>query len=114
MTAYAIWIVDLPRAGWWAIDGYIRPNQIGLARGVQYRFVDGNGIVRNVTTTQQTGSGGWTINVDGVADKQAYFFKKGRVYVTLYGNTTGSELILADALRFRLIKSLNPFGWMLY
>jgi len=114
MAAYAIWIVDLPRAGWWAIDGYIRPNQIGLARGVQYRFVDGSGIVRNVTATQQTGSGGWTINVDGVADKQAYFFKKGRVYVTLYGNTTGSELILADAIRFRLIKPLSPFGWMLY
>jgi len=36
------------------------------------------------------------------------------VYVTLYGNTTGSELILADAIRFRLIKPLSPFGWMLY
>lgn len=117
MDSYAVWIVDLPRAGYWAIAGYIRSNQGSLARGVKYRFVDGNGDIKNTVATLQTGTGGFTVNVDGVADQEACLFNKGRVYVTLYGNATGNEMIIADALRFRLVKPLvatSSSGWMLY
>ena len=110
---YAIWIVDLPRAGTWAIDGWIRQEQGSLAQGAQYCFVDGTGIVRSTIATQQTGSFGWLINVDGVSDGLAYSFNKGRVYVTLYGNTMGSQMIIADALRFQLIQPLVE-DWELY
>jgi hypothetical protein len=113
MNSYCVWIAHLPCAGRWAIDGYIRSIQSVLAEGVRYRFVDGYGAVHNVTTTQRTGQGGWTINVDGVPDTETYFFKKGHVYVTLYGNATGSEMILADALRFRLV-SRSCEAWMLF
>ena len=57
--------------------------------------------------------GGWTLNVDGVDDSGAYFFDSGRVYVTLYGNTTGSQMIIADALRFRLIEATIQ-SWQTY
>ena len=103
MDDYVVWVVDLPSAGKWAIDGWIRLEQTNLGRGVQYRFVDSTGTTRNSTATQQTGSSGWTVNVDGVADGSAYSFNKGRVYVSIYGNTTGSEMIIADALRFRYL-----------
>ncbi len=105
---YAVWVVDLPRAGRWAIDGWVRDNTI-FARGAQYRFVDGDGIVRDTATTQRTGTdsnttGGWHINVDGVDDAGAYYFNKGRVYVTIYGNSAfTNENVIADALRFRLV-----------
>jgi len=105
MDDYAVWVVDLPRSGQWAIDGWIRGEQGSLAQGVQYRFVDGTMAVRSSVATLRTGSSGWTIDVDGVSDVDAYYFNKGRVYVTLYGNTTGSEMILADALRFRLLSA---------
>lgn len=114
MRDYAIWVIDLPRAGNWAIDGWVRSEQTSLARGAQYRFVDGTGTVRSVIATQRTGSAGWTITVDGVSDDNAYFFNAGRVYVTLYGNTTGNEMILADALRFRLIESSEVGNWQAY
>lgn len=104
---YAVWVIDLPQAGRWAIDGWIRNEQGSLAQGVQYRFVDGYGTVHSTTATQQTGSGGWTINVDGVADGDAHDFEEGRVYVTLYGNTTGSQLTMADAIRFRLVEAVG-------
>jgi len=104
MDSYAVWVVDLPQEGYWEIEGWIRGEQGSLAQGAQYRFVDGLGVAHSVTTTQQTGSSGWTINVDGVDAQNAYFFNKGRVYVVLYGNSTGSELLMADALRF----TLNP------
>ena len=110
---YAVWVVDLPKEGKWAIDGYIRPEQGALAQGVQYRFVDGTDTVRSTIATQQTGTSGWTINVDGVDDANAYYFDKGRVYVTIYGNTTGSEMIIADALRFRFIEAEISF-WKTY
>ena len=113
MDEYAVYVVDLPRAGNWAIDGWVRSEQGSLAQGVQYRFVDGTGTVINTTATLRTGSNGWTVNVDGVTDGSAYFFNKGRVYVTIYGNTTGSEMIIADALRFRLI-SANVGYWQLH
>jgi hypothetical protein len=61
-------VIDLPVSGKWAIDGYIRPAQTDLAQGVQYRFIDGTGSVRSTVATLQTGSGGWTVNVDGVND----------------------------------------------
>ncbi|MBN1902291.1 family 10 glycosylhydrolase [Candidatus Sumerlaeota bacterium] len=108
MDDYAVWVVDLPATGKWAIDGWIRNEQASLARGVQYRFVDGSDVIRNVAATLQTGSGGWTVNVDGVIDNNAYDFNKGRTYVTINGNTTGSEMILADALRFRLLGTPTP------
>ncbi len=104
MDSYAVWVVDLPQEGEWEIEGWIRGEQGSLARGAQYRFIDGLGAVHSVTATQQTGSSGWTIDVDGVDPQNAYFFNKGRVYVVLYGNSTGSELLMADALRF----TLNP------
>ena len=110
---YAVWVVDLPRAGTWAIDGWIRQEQTSLAQGVQYRFVDGTGTVRSTVATQQTGSSGWTINVDEVTDGSAYSFNKGRVYITLYGNTTGSQMVIADALQFRLIQA-SVEDWELY
>ena len=116
MDDYAVWLADLPRAGFWAIDGYIRDTQGSLAQGVKYRFVDGRGKVRDVTTTLQTGAGGFTVNVDGVSDENAWFFNKGRVYVTLWGNATGSEMIIADALRFRFIRpeQTSTEGFTLY
>jgi uncharacterized lipoprotein YddW (UPF0748 family) len=117
MDDYAVWIIDLPRAGNWAIDGYIRSLQGSLAQGVQYRFVDASGTVQNPEATLQTGFGGFTVNVDGVSDDNAYFFNRGRVYITLYGNSTGDQMIIADALRFRLIKAAEvevPTMWGLY
>ncbi|MBN1901138.1 family 10 glycosylhydrolase, partial [Candidatus Sumerlaeota bacterium] len=67
----AVWVVDIPRAGYWAIDGHVSGEQESLGRGIQYRFVDGRGVIRNVTTTQRTGSAGFTIDVDGVPDEKA-------------------------------------------
>jgi|GEM_PF-643167 len=114
MDDYAVWVVDLPRAGKWAIDGWIRQEQNSLAQGVQYRFVDESGTVHSTAATLRTGSSGWTVNVDGVDDSGAYDFDKGRVYVTIYGNSTGSEMILADGLRFRLIAPASVTDWILY
>jgi len=115
MNDYAVWVANLPQAGKWAIEGWIRSEQGSLARGVQYRFVDGSGTAHSSVATQQPNPGmnGWYINVDGVDDTGAYNFNKGRVYVTLYGNTTGSEVILADALRFRLIQPAVS-NWEVY
>lgn len=118
MNSFAVWIVDLPRAGKWAIDGWVR-NNVAFAQQAQYRFVDGNGVVRSVTTTQRstfddTNSGGWLIDVDGVSDANAYFFNKGRVYITIYGNgAAGSQTLIADALRFRFI-SARVSDWAIY
>jgi uncharacterized lipoprotein YddW (UPF0748 family) len=107
MENYAVWTVDLPRAGQWAIDGYVRDNTV-FASGAKYRFTDESGTVHSVTTTQQTGTdntttGGWYVNVDGVNDSSAYLFDKGRVYVTLYGSDVASESVIGDALRFRYL-----------
>lgn len=105
---YAVWVVDLPREGRWAIDGWVRDNTI-FAQGARYRFVDGEGEVRSTTasqrsTTDSNTTGGWHINVDGVDDANAYYFGKGRVYVTIYGNAASTdEFVIADALRFRLV-----------
>jgi uncharacterized lipoprotein YddW (UPF0748 family) len=107
----AVWLVDLPSAGQWAIDGYVRSNST-YATGAQYRFVDGGGTVRSVSTTQRAGTSGWNINVDGVADGSAYNFNKGHVYITLYGNTGGAQDVIADALRLRKVSS-GLEGWML-
>ncbi len=108
---YAIWVVDLPQTGTWAIDGWVRHNT-AFAQGAQYRFVDSAGAVHSVATSQRstfndTTSGDWLINVDGVSDGSAYHFNAGRVYVIVYGNTAGSQTVIADALRFRL---LSPTG----
>ncbi len=114
----AVWVVDLPRAGTWAIDGWTR-NNTAFAQQAQYRFVDGTGTTRNVTTTQRssfdsTTTGDWLINVDGVSDAGAYFFQAGRVYVTLYGNgSAGSQTLVADALRFRLVGA-GVADWSIY
>lgn len=105
LNSYAVFVVDLPQSGNWAIDGYVRTTQGGLAQHVQYRFVDGTGTARSTVATLQTGTGGWTVNVDEVADNAAYFFNKGRVYVTIYGNSGFDQQLQADALRFRLIYS---------
>jgi uncharacterized lipoprotein YddW (UPF0748 family) len=118
VTSYAVWLVDLPRAGNWAIDGWVRHNT-SFAQQAQYRFVDGNGVARNVTTGQRssfdsTTSGDWLINVDGVADAGAHFFRQGRVYVTLYGNgSAGAQTLVADALRFRLVTA-SVADWSIY
>jgi uncharacterized lipoprotein YddW (UPF0748 family) len=105
---YAVWAVDLPRAGHWAIDGWVRSNS-NLATGAQYRFVDRLGTVHSVTTTQRSGSSDWNINVDGVIDANAYQFDAGRVYVILHGNTGGTQAVIADALCFRYLSDL-PVG----
>lgn len=116
MDDYAVWVADIPREGDWAVDGYIRDTQGGLARGVQYRFVDGEGIVHNSTATLRTGTGGFTVNVDDLPSDQGVYFKKGRVYISIYGNATGAEMIIADALKFRLVDTPGGEGvsWMLY
>jgi uncharacterized lipoprotein YddW (UPF0748 family) len=110
---YAVWFVDLPRAGRWAIDGWVR-NNASFAAAAQYRFVDGTGTLRNVSTTQQappdsTTTGGWFIDVDGVSDANAYQFQEGRLFITLYGNGAGSQTLIADALRFRFVEAI-PVG----
>jgi hypothetical protein len=109
MDDYAVWVVDLPVAGTWAIDGWMRTEQGSLAQGAQYRFADRYGVVHSVATTQQPGGTGWVVDVDGVPDGNAYHFNAGRVYVTLHGNTTGPEMIIADALRFRYLSAV-PVG----
>ncbi len=120
MTDYAVWIVDLPRAGRWAIDGWVRHN-VAFAQQAQYRFVDGGGTVRNVAASQRStfddsSSGDWLIDVDGVADPAAYLFDKGRVYVTIHGNAAGAQTVIADALRFRYIDDgmSQVSDWSLY
>lgn len=118
VNSVAVWVVDLPQAGKWAIDGWVRHNT-SFAQQAQYRFADGTGTVRNVTTTQRstydsTTAGDWLINVDGVSDASAYSFQQGRVYITLYGNgSAGSQTLVADALRFRLVTS-DISEWSLY
>lgn len=124
MDDHAMWIVDLPRRGRWAIDGWVRRSP-DFATGARYRFVDADGVVRNSQVTQSfppnsTTVGDWFINVDGVPDAQAYTFNSGRVYVTLWGNAGGTQIVIADALRFRLIEALDeappppePHGWLL-
>lgn len=109
---YPMWGIDLPRAGKWAIDGYVRSAQGGLDTGVQYRFVDSEGTVHSVTATQQPGSVGWNINVDGVADGGAYSFDKGRVYITIF-DCAQDGYVLADAIRMRYI-STDVSEWNLY
>ena len=107
---YAVWVVDLPRAGRWAIDGHVRDNTI-FARGARYRFVDGGGIVRDTVASQRSSTdshttGGWHINVDGLEPGEAYYFDRGRVYVTIYGNAASdNEFVIADALRFTLLEA---------
>lgn len=113
-ASVAVWIVDLPRSGRWAIDGWVR-NNTAFASGAQYRFVDRTGTVRNVTTTQQappdnTATGGWFIDVDGVSDANAYEFDEGRVFITLHGNSAGAQTLIADALRFRYLGPTIPAG----
>jgi uncharacterized lipoprotein YddW (UPF0748 family) len=119
---FAVWVVDLPRAGNWAIDGWVRDNT-SFAQAARYRFVDGNGIVRSAITSQRStfdsnDTGGWHINVDGVEDSNAYYFNKGRVYVTIHGNAVAtSQNVIADALRFRLVAVDDEpvmSAWFLY
>jgi uncharacterized lipoprotein YddW (UPF0748 family) len=115
--SYAVWIADLPSAGNWAIDGWVR-NNTSFATGAQYRFVDGSGVVRSVATTQRTGTdstttGGWFVDVDGVSDASAYYFNRGHAYITVYGNTGGAQTVIADALRFRLIQA-GVSDWEMY
>jgi uncharacterized lipoprotein YddW (UPF0748 family) len=110
-TDVAVWVVDLPRAGRWAIDGWVRHNT-SFAQQARYRFVDAGGVVRNTVASQRSTfdsqtSGGWLINVDGVDDANAYAFNAGRVYVTLWGNGSGAETLIADALRFRLVEAFD-------
>jgi uncharacterized lipoprotein YddW (UPF0748 family) len=106
---YAVWVVDLPQSGKWAIDGWVRHN-IRFSEQAQYRFVDSGGVVHDVTTSQRstfndTDSGDWLIDVDGVDDANAVSFNAGRVYVILQGNAAGAQALIADALRFRLISA---------
>lgn len=116
----AVWLVDVPRDGNWAIDGWVR-NNTSFASAAQYRFVDGTGTVRSVATTQRTSfdsttTGGWFIDVDGVNDAGAYFFNKGRVYITIYGNASGSQTVIADGIRFRLISTppTSVDNWVMF
>jgi hypothetical protein len=108
--------VDLPRAGTWAIDGWVRTEQSSLAQNVQFRFKDATGATRSTMASLQTGQpGGWSVNVDGVLDGAAYPFNKGRVYVTVYGNNNATaQTIQADALRFRYIGPLAEVTDWLY
>ncbi|MDK2971777.1 MAG: hypothetical protein PWP23_1532 [Candidatus Sumerlaeota bacterium] len=121
MNDYAVWIIDLPRKGRWAIDGWTRHNT-AFAQGARYRFVTLDGTVVNTAVSQRstfdsTTTGDWLINVDGVADSDAYEFDKGRVYVTVWGNTAGSQTVIADALRFRLVEATDAeatSNWVIY
>lgn len=118
LDSYAVYIVDLPRAGKWAIDGWMRHNEV-FAQGARYRFVDKNGTVVNTSVSQRStytdvNSGDWIIDVDGVEDANAYEFNKGRVYVSVWGNSAGVQYVLADALRFRLISEPVPASWTLF
>lgn len=107
LVKYAIWIVDLPREGYWAIDGWTVQND-SLATHAKYMFVDGLGGVSTSIVTQRSATAGWNIDVDGVDDSQAYYFRKGRVYVTLYGSNSDNHDLLADAIRFRLVSIGTP------
>lgn len=123
VRSYAIWVADLPRAGRWSISGWVRNNEV-FATGARYRFVDGNGVVRNPVASHRAppnnlNTGGWFINVDGVSTENAYYFDKGRVYITLWGNTAGNQFLIADALRFTLVEAEEEDtdgndGWVLH
>lgn len=114
----SVYLVDLPTAGKWAIDGWTRHNTV-FARGARYRFIDSSGTVINTSVSQRStfndpDNGDWLIDVDGVPDNSAYHFDAGRVYLTIWGNATGNEIVIADALRFRLIEEpANTDTWVL-
>ncbi|MCC6547773.1 family 10 glycosylhydrolase [Candidatus Sumerlaeota bacterium] len=116
MTRYAVYLIDIPVAGEWQIDGWVR-NNIAFATGAQYRIVNASGTVVNTVANQQTGTdspttGGWFVNVDGLPNGSGIQLPKGHVYVTLYGNTGGAQTVIADALRFTLISvSANVPNW---
>jgi uncharacterized lipoprotein YddW (UPF0748 family) len=112
----AVWIVDLPRSGKWAIDGWNR-HSTAFNTQVNYRFVDGSGTVVNTTVGQQSDhssstEGDWLIDVDGVPDENAYFFEAGHVYITILGAGADSKVTVADGLRFRLVQGVTPTGWV--
>jgi len=115
MEHYSVWVVDLPVAGEWQIDGWVR-NNTSFATGAQYRITDESDTVINTVASQQMGpdsttSGGWFINVDGVSDGSGLDLRKGRNYVTLYGNTGGAQTVIADALRFTLVDVSSVSNW---
>ncbi|MCC5874676.1 MAG: family 10 glycosylhydrolase, partial [Candidatus Sumerlaeia bacterium] len=109
VRSFATWVIDLPREGRWSISGWVRNNDV-FAQGARYRFVDGEGNVINPVTSHRAppnnqNTGGWFINVDAVSTEEAYHFNEGRLYITLWGNTTGNEFLIADALRFTLVEA---------
>lgn len=119
ITDYAVWIIDLPQEGKWAIDGWTRYNNTTFATRAQYRFVDGSGTIRSTEANQKSTSnsltsGDWLIDIDGQTDSNAYHFPKGRVYVTIYGNAAGSAILIADAVRFRFIEETQVNNWEMY
>lgn len=114
----AVWLVDLPQSGKWAIDGWVR-HSTGFSTQAKYRFVDGSGTTINTSVSQRstydsTTSGDWLINVDGVSDVSAYHFDAGHVYVTLLGDGSDTNIIIADGLRFRLLDGSSCEDWMLF
>ncbi|MEO8376108.1 MAG: family 10 glycosylhydrolase [Candidatus Sumerlaeota bacterium] len=117
MTRYGVYLIDIPTAGTWQIDGWVR-NNVAFATGAQYRIVNASGSVVNTVATQQAGpdsstTGGWFINVDGQPNGSGINLPKGHVYVTIYGNTGGAQTVIADALRFTLLSS-SVENWELY
>lgn len=119
MTRYGVWLIDIPTAGTWQIDGWTR-NNTAFATGAQYRIVNASGTVINTVANQQTGTdstttGGWLINVDGQPNGSGISLPKGHVYITLHGNTGGAQTVIADALRFTLISApANVNGWEVF
>ncbi|MCC7391095.1 family 10 glycosylhydrolase [Candidatus Sumerlaeota bacterium] len=118
MTRYAVYLVDLPVAGEWQIDGWVR-NNIDLAQTVQYRIVNSSGTVVNTVASQRTGvnsptTGAWFINVDGQPNGTGIMLPKGHNYITIYGNTGGAQTVIADALRFTLLNVSRVENWELY
>ena len=116
--SYAMYLVDLPVRGQWSIDGWVRNNTI-FAQGARYRFRDAEGNLVDTAVSQRSNTddletGDWFIDVDDRADDQAYELGPGRVYVSVWGNTAGSQFIISDALRFRLIEPPPVDEWVLY
>ncbi len=95
----ACWVVDIPAAGWYRIEGHVRGNNVFTTTAV-YRFRDASGL-QTVTATQRNGgaagSGYWSIRIDGGSPR---YFEAGPVYVTLSDESASGGLVIADAIRF--------------
>lgn len=106
----AMWAVYLPVPGRYRIEGHIRPNST-LTTTATYTFRH-QGATVSRTLSQRSATGGWSLNIDGLAsDAEAFQFDAGMTFVVLRQNATvNTGLTFADAIRFRFVGPQVPVG----